>query len=178
MFPFIWDQKGSLFDCVCMRDRMRRRKRNTGKEKGAEKKMFPNLFLSKNMIIFWGWGLKMEELWRHWAMKFSFAPEVFFLSPGFIMQNVSCSQTKADRRVSRLRITITPTSVLACSSTNTFQTSSPDCSPHTRPVMWRTYKINECTFSNMTSFGPHSPSLSWLFLLCSHFYSAPFFTSC
>ena len=120
-------------------------------EKEGEKKMLPNLFLSKNMIIFRGWELEMEELWRHWAMKFSFAPKVFiffFSLQGFIMQNVSRSQTKADQRASRLRITITPTSVLACSSENSFR---------------QVVHTSECIISEITLFSTHLPLSSQLF---------------
>lgn len=88
----LWREKpgrGAVFCLICMRflritvrlcvyGRYNDRKKYSN-EKEGEKEMLPNLFLSKNMIIFRWWELEMEELWRHWAMKFSFAPKVFFL---------------------------------------------------------------------------------------------------
>lgn len=84
---------------------------------------------------FWGWELEMAELWRHWAMKFSFAAKVFFFFfPPRLHHaecTVSCSQSKTNQRVFRLRITTAPTPVVAYSSANSLQTSSPHYSFNT-----------------------------------------------
>lgn len=139
--------------------------------KRARKKCYQTFSSPRTWLFFRWWELEMEELWRHWAMKFSFAPKVFFCLffffslQGFIMQNVSCSQTKADQRASRLRITITPTSVLACSSENSFrqvvQTAVLIQDPLCNIYKWMHHIKNNLIFNSFTSFlaAVCSPSL-------------------
>lgn len=101
----------------------------------------------------------------HLLLKFFFCLFFFFSLQGFIMQNVSCSQTKADQRASRLRITTTPTSVLACSSENSFrqvvQTAVLIQDPLCNIYKWMHHIKKNLIFNSFTSFlaAVCSPSL-------------------